>query len=77
MMIIHIIKKIISVVIISSLLACNILTYVRANDFKLSIIYMLDAIEDMEYKEREQTYKEEHEDFLIKDEQDTNDNSTC
>ena len=60
----HIIKKIISIIIISSLLVCNTCTYVSANDFKLSVIYVLSAIEDIEYKERESSYREEHLSFL-------------
>ena len=63
-------KKIISLVLVSSLLIGNVFTYVEARDLKLSIIYMLDAIEDMEYKERESVYESEHLSFLSKDESD-------
>ena len=64
-------KKIISLVLVSSLLIGNVFTYVEARDLKLSIIYMLDAIEDMEYKERESVYESEHLSFLSKDEEET------
>ena len=64
----QVINKIISLVLVSSLLIGNICTYVEARDFKLSFIYMLDAIEDMEYKDRESVYESEHLSFLSKDE---------
>ena len=65
-----IIKKIISIILISSLMIGSLFTYVEARDIKLSIIYLLDAIEDMEYKERESAYEEEHLSFLKLDESD-------
>ena len=68
----QVIKKIISLILVSTMLIGNICTYVSANDFKLSIIYMLDAIEDMEYKEREDAYKKEHESFIAADENNEN-----
>ena len=71
----QVINKIISLVLVSSLLIGNICTYVEARDFKLSFIYMLDAIEDMEYKERESVYESEHLSFLSKDES-NNESST-
>ena len=67
-MIKRIIRKIISVILVTSMLIVNICSVCNARDFKLSIIYMLDAIEDMEYKERESSYKEEHLSFLASDE---------
>ena len=72
----QVIKKIISLILVSAMLIGNICTYVSAKDFKLSIIYMLDAIEDMEYKEREDAYKKEHESFIAADENNENDTTT-
>ena len=69
-------KKIISLVLVSSLLIGNVFTYVEARDLKLSIIYMLDAIEDMEYKERESVYESEHLSFLSQDEEESNNESS-
>ena len=67
------IKKFISLILVGTLLVINIFTYVEARDIKLSIIYMLDAIEDMEYSERESIYKSEHESFITSEETKDND----
>ncbi len=67
-MIKRIIRKIISVILITSMLITNICSVCNVRDFKLSIIYMIDAIEDMEYKERESSYREEHLSILTSDE---------
>lgn len=61
-------KKIISLIVASSLIVCSTCANVEARDFEISFIYMLDAIEDMEYKEREDAYKKEHESFIAADE---------
>ena len=73
----QVINKIISLVLVSSLLIGNICTYVEARDFKLSFIYMLDAIEDMEYKDRESVYESEHLSFLSKDESNSESSVAC
>ncbi len=60
----RVIKKIISVIVISSMLINNTFLYVEARDIKLLKVLLNDAIEDIEYKERESSYKEEHLSFL-------------
>ena len=64
----RVIKKLISVVVISSLLISSTCVYVQARDIKLSIVLMLDKVEDMEYRKRESSYKAEHLSFLSKSE---------
>ncbi|MBO6134427.1 MAG: LysM peptidoglycan-binding domain-containing protein, partial [Lachnospiraceae bacterium] len=61
-------KKVISIILIASLMMTNFCVYVKASDFKLSVIYLLDAIEDIEYRERESVYESEHLSFLMKEE---------
>ena len=63
-----ILKKVISCILTTSLLIVSTCSYVQARDIELSIIYMLDAVEDLEYKERENAYREEHLSFLELDE---------
>ena len=63
-----VLKKIMSIIIASSLLIVNICGKVEARDIKLNHIYLLDAIEDLKYKERESSYREEHLSFLTENE---------
>ena len=63
-----VLKKIMSIIIASSLLIVNICGKVEARDIKLNYIYLLDAIEDLKYKERESSYREEHLSFLTENE---------
>ncbi|MBR4314920.1 MAG: LysM peptidoglycan-binding domain-containing protein, partial [Lachnospiraceae bacterium] len=58
------IRKFISIIVVSSLILCNVCTRVEAKDLELAYIYILDAIEDIEYKERESSYRDEHLSFL-------------
>ena len=64
----RVIKKIISVIVISSMLINSTFMYVEARDIKLLKVLLNDAIEDIEYMERESSYKEEHLSFLEKNE---------
>ena len=68
-MIRQIIRKLISIILISSLIVGNVCAYVKVSDIKLTYIYMVDAIEDMEYKERESLYRDEHLSFLSENEE--------
>ena len=58
-MIKHIIKRATSLIVVTSLIICSTCTNVSASDLELSRIMIQDAIEDIEYKERESSYKEE------------------
>ncbi len=66
-------RKILSIFLVLIFVVESAITYVEARDFKLAYIYLMDAIEDMEYAERESVYIEEHLSFLAEDEKNTED----